>query len=165
MKIAGAEEARKAVGGTPPTPGTHIMRVDSYGLSRSKNRYVIRWEVVLGSQRGCMVQDGYSLDTKMGRGILIQRLERLGVKVARDGEFDESELDKVVAEVMVIDKDGFTNVKGVDRSRITQDVLDRIALADKADAEWEAGAPLDPVAAGQSTGDHNDPADDDDVPF
>ncbi len=166
MKIPGAEEARKAVGGTPPPAGTYIMRVDRCGMSRGKPRYVIGWEVALGPHRGCMVTDGYSMDTKMGRGILIQRLERLGVTVSRDGEFDEEQLGRVVAEVLVIEKDGFTNVKGVDVSRIDQDVLDRIAAADQADADWAAGKDVDPAGAtGQSTGDHNDPADDEDLPF
>lgn len=148
VKLPNAEKGRKAAGGSKPTPGVHIMRVVDAG--ERKGRYTIKWEVVLGEQRGCQLTDGYGLDSHMGVGILIQRLERLGVKVSRAGEFDEAELLNVVAEVNVVEKDGYLNVKGL--APVGQDVLDRVKDADAAEA-------ADLVAAGGV------PADDEDLPF
>jgi len=145
VTLPNAEKGRKAAGGSKPTPGVHIMRVVSAGMNRAGSRYMIKWEVALGEQRGCQLTDGYGLDSHMGVGILIQRLERLGVKVSKAGEFDETELLNVVAEVNVVEKDGYLNVKGL--APVGQDVLDKVKAADEAEATG------DPAA------------DDEDVPF
>lgn len=148
VTLPNAEKGRKAAGGSKPTPGVHIARIVAAG--RNKNRYVIKWEVVLGEQRGCQVSDGYGLDSHMGVGILIQRLERLGVAVSKQGAFDEDLLENIVAEINVVEKDGYLNVKGL--APVGQDVLDRVKEADAAEA-------ADLVAAGGV------PADDEDLPF
>lgn len=146
VTLPNAEKGRKAVGGSKPTPGVYFARIVEAGKSRKGDRYLIKWEVVLGEQRGCQLTDGYGLDSTMGVGILIQRIERLGVAVSKKGAFDEDELVNRIAEINVVEKDGYLNVKGL--APVSQDVLDRVKTADESEA---AGT--------------GDASDDEDVPF
>lgn len=111
MRIPNAAGARAAGTDEPASPGTYIMRIKRI---REKNgRLLLLWEVATGPSKGSIAWDGYSLDNPKACGLLIRRLEAMGVDVDDNGFFDESSATGKIAEVQLVQNGTFINVKTV----------------------------------------------------
>lgn len=113
MRIPNAQKARETQTGNSANaaPGTYLMKVQKI---REKNgRLLLLWEVTNGASKGAIAWDGYALDNPKACGILMSRLELLGVEIDENGFFDESSAVGKIGEVTLIQNGDFVNVKSV----------------------------------------------------
>lgn len=127
MKIPNAANARQSQGnGTDEKagPGVYLMEVRKV---REKNgRLLLLWEVAAGESKGAIAWDGYSLDNPKACGILISRLEAIGVEIDDNGFFDEGTVAGKFAEVQLIQNGEYINVKSV--KPLDKAMLDQLSL-------------------------------------
>lgn len=126
MRIPNSQKARESTSGTDAKagPGTYLMEVRKV---REKNgRLLLLWEVAAGESKGAIAWDGYSLDNPKACGILISRLETIGVEIDENGFFDESTVAGKFAEVQLIQNGEYINVKSV--KALDKATLDQMAL-------------------------------------
>ncbi|TAL45483.1 MAG: hypothetical protein EPN91_02395 [Salinibacterium sp.] len=153
-RIGSVDEARKASAGSEPAPaGVYIMYVAKAWTKQSDNKYIMKWVVASGENAGKSAYERFDLDSDMGKGFLLRRMETLGVELQQSGSnqlsFDDSAPIGAIAEVRLVEKNGWVNVRGV--TAVTADVEINVREALRA---------ADPVGAAASSS-----TDDDDVPF
>lgn len=150
IRIKDPDQARKAAGGNQrkAPPGVYVMEI--IRVKEKRGRFLMMLEVAVGPEQGSVCFDSYDLSHPVGGGILIRRLEALGVTIDADGAFDEADVEGCFAEVELIENNGYVNVKTM--KPISADDAARIVATRKAAEE----APAEEATA-------IDPADD--VPF
>lgn len=139
MQIPNAQKARDAAAGGEKTPaGRHLMLATKTYTNRKNGRWSIVWTVADRTSEyfGTSCWDGYDPSNLVSAGILIRRLETIGVEVSNTGEFAEDDVKGLYAYVTIVEKGEFLNVSKVEAP--SRETLEKLA---------EMGHLLDQIAA------------------